>query len=206
MKLQRADTLLFIGDSITHANRRPEEVHDCYSLGSGFVNLIAGSLTADHPHLKLQFINSGDCGDTVHHLSARWEKDCLSAKPEFVSILIGINDANPALSPVQSLKEFRDTYRRLLQITLPASRLIVLEPFAVATPEVSKAQLKNLKERQPIVRELAEEAGALFVPLQGVFDLATSLAPPRHWARDGIHPSTAGHQLIARAWLKAVDA
>jgi acyl-CoA thioesterase-1 len=206
MKIQQGDTVLFIGDSITHAHRRPEESHDCYYLGSGFVNLVAGAITADHPHLRLRFINAGECGDTVGRLSARWEKDCLSAKPDVVSILVGINDSNPTLSPVQPLEEFRETYRRLLQIASTASRLIILEPFAVTTAEVSKTQLKNLKERQLIVRELAEKSGAMFVPLQGVFDRATMLAPPRHWALDGIHPSAAGHQLIARAWLKAVEA
>jgi lysophospholipase L1-like esterase len=37
-----------------------------------------------------------------------------------------------------------------------------------------------------------------------MFDEAIQYAPPEHWAKDGVHPSSAGAALMAQAWLNAV--
>jgi hypothetical protein len=39
-----------------------------------------------------------------------------------------------------------------------------------------------------------------FVPFQAMFDKASQTAPPAHWAGDGVHPSLAGHALMAKTW------
>ncbi|MFD1907383.1 SGNH/GDSL hydrolase family protein [Paenibacillus rhizoplanae] len=56
------------------------------------------------------------------------------------------------------------------------------------------------------MRELAREYGAVLVPLDGLFAAASVKAEPAFWAGDGVHPSPAGHALIADAWMKAVGA
>ena len=43
-----------------------------------------------------------------------------------------------------------------------------------------------------------------FVPFQQMFDNATQTAPATYWAEDGVHPSLAGHMLMARTWASAV--
>ncbi|MDI4648754.1 hypothetical protein [Cohnella hashimotonis] len=53
-------------------------------------------------------------------------------------------------------------------------------------------------------RELADSYSATFVPLQHLFDEACRRAAREHWLWDGIHPTAAGHELIARQWLKTV--
>jgi lysophospholipase L1-like esterase len=45
---------------------------------------------------------------------------------------------------------------------------------------------------------------AIFVPFQAMLDEATKLAPPDHWANDGVHPSTFGASLMAHNWLRAI--
>ncbi len=198
MPLAAGQTVLFIGDSVTHAHRRPEELHDCYQLGSGYVNSAAGELAADHPRASWRFVNRGVCGDTVGRLAERWDADCLSLAPAVVSVLIGINDA---LANTRA-DRFADDLRRLLDLTrqrLPAARLFVLEPFGVGVDPhstidvISRDQLARLAGLQPVVRELA---GPAFVPLQHLFDGAAMTL-------DGIHPSAAGHWRVARAWTAA---
>ncbi|MNL54985.1 hypothetical protein D3C87_1783620 [compost metagenome] len=56
---------------------------------------------------------------------------------------------------------------------------------------------------QQVVRALAEEFGALHVPLQAAFDAAASRADAAYWLWDGVHPTHAGHDLIANEWLSA---
>ncbi len=206
------DTILCIGDSITHAHRRPEELHDCYYLGGGYVKLAAARLNARQPELNLRWINRGECGDNVARLKARWQRDCLDLKPSLVSILVGINDSGESCPHAGDVQTFEHLYRNLLQTTrdaLPTVRFCLLEPFGLVVPTPplpaqapTPTRLANLKRIQPVIPRLANEFDAIPIPLQTVFDEACKRAPAAHWALDGVHPSAAGHELIATQWLK----
>src|SRR5204863_50761 len=50
---------------------------------------------------------------------------------------------------------------------------------------------------------VAKAAKATFVPLQKVFDQHVHAAPPAYWAADGVHPTPAGHAVIAEQWRHA---
>ena len=69
---------------------------------------------------------------------------------------------------------------------------------------MTQAWRANLAPRQTIVRQLAGEFDAVFVPLQKPFDDACHQAPAAYWIYDGIHPTAAGFGLIARTWLATV--
>jgi len=62
-----------------------------------------------------------------------------------------------------------------------------------------------MKEYQTAAKKLAGEFDALWVPFQEVFDEAVKYAPGTYWAGDGVHPSMAGAQLMAEAWLRVVE-
>ena len=61
-----------------------------------------------------------------------------------------------------------------------------------------------MQERRGIVRALASDFKATFVPFQAMFDEAQTRAPAEYWAKDGVHPSPAGHALMAECWLETV--
>jgi lysophospholipase L1-like esterase len=44
----------------------------------------------------------------------------------------------------------------------------------------------------------------VLLPLDARFQEACTRAAPSWWAPDGVHPSAAGHGLIADAWLATV--
>jgi len=44
-----------------------------------------------------------------------------------------------------------------------------------------------------------------FVPLQTIFNQRTRTAPPDYWAADGVHPTPAGHAVIAEQWRRAAN-
>ena len=58
---------------------------------------------------------------------------------------------------------------------------------------------------QKAARQLADEFNAVFIPYQTVFDKASKIAPPVYWTHDGVHPSLAGSQLMADAWIEALE-
>jgi len=101
----------------------------------------------------------------------------------------------------------RQEVTRLRQL-YPNIRILLLEPFvlkASATEANWDYFLSETRLRAQAVKRIADDAGQIFVPLQASFDAACELAEPAYWAGDGVHPTPAGHRLIAREWLAAFD-
>ena len=205
-----AKTILFQGDSITDAgrSREPQSMTN-QGLGTGYPMLVAARINADAPGAGYTVINRGISGNRVVDLYARWKIDALNLKPDVISILIGVNDtwhefgAHNGVEP----ERFELIYRMMLEWTkkvLPEVKLVIMEPFALRTDEVvSEDFFNDVKVLAAISRKIAGEFDAVFVPLQDKFDAAAKLAPNTYWLFDGVHPTVAGHQLIAEAWMNA---
>jgi lysophospholipase L1-like esterase len=205
--IQDHDVVLFQGDSITDCGRNREKGDD---LGKGYALMAAGLFGARYPEKKVTFLNRGIGGNRVKDLVARWQQDCIDLHPTCVSIYIGINDTWRRFDrdDPTSAEDFESGYRQLLESTRRQlnARLILIEPFVLPVPEDRKRWREDLDPKIHVVRELAREYGALLVPLDGLFAQACVKAEPKFWAHDGVHPSPAGHALIAKAWLDTVDA
>ncbi|MDQ0114458.1 hypothetical protein J2T15_003913 [Paenibacillus harenae] len=85
---------------------------------------------------------------------------------------------------------------------------VLCEPFILKVGETEE-KWEEWRERiddcRRIVRQLAEEYNAVFVPLQEAFDKASSGMDAAYWLLDGVHPTAVGHELIAREWLSIVQ-
>lgn len=202
----KGETVLFIGDSITDAGRNYEQSD---SLGWGYASMSAGFFGLLHPELQIKFLNRGISGNRIHDLEKRWKEDCLDLRPDWVSIMVGINDAARRYDrnfEHTTTEEFIGVYRQLLKQAEENSgaKFVIIEPFLLPTSELRRQYREDLDPKIHALRDLAQEIGALYVPLDGLFAEARSLASNEYWAPDGVHPTPAGHALMARAWLKAV--
>ncbi|NIK75103.1 lysophospholipase L1-like esterase [Paenibacillus castaneae] len=199
--------VLFQGDSITDCGRNYDDYH---SLGHGYALFAAAAFGRKYPHKNVQFLNRGISGNRAVDLERRWEKDCLELKPTWVSIYIGINDTWRRYDngDATSADEFYQSYRKLILDTRDRldSKLILIEPFVLPVPEERRGWREDLDPKIQAVRDLSREFKTLYVPLDGLFAAASSNTEPAYWAGDGVHPSPAGHALIAEAWLQAVKA
>lgn len=205
--LPTAPKLLFQGDSITDGNRgRGADLNHVH--GHGYVYLLAAKLGAASPEQQATFLNRGVSGNTILDLSRRWSKDTLDLKPDVLTILIGVNDSAKGVTP----EAFEQAYEALLttaRAERPALRLVLGEPFlGNAGPAIVKSpgRRERLALLIPIIRRLAAKHGALLVDFQKVFDAANQRAPSTYWIWDGVHPTTAGHQLMADEWERVVRA
>ena len=61
-------------------------------------------------------------------------------------------------------------------------------------------------EIQAVVRKLGEKYHAPLVHYQKLFDDAVQRAPMEYWIWDGVHPTFAGHQLMADEWRRVYRA
>ncbi len=203
--IQPGDLVLFQGDSITDAGRSRENDAD---LGRGYAAMIAAWFGAAWPEKGAHLVNRGISGDRAKDLAARWQPDCLALKPNLVSILIGINDTWRRYdhNDPTSAEAFEASYHAILTQVRDqlGARLVICEPFLLPVPDDRRAWRVDLDPKIAVARDLARRFGAIYVPLDGIFAQASTRREPAFWAADGVHPTPAGHALIAQAWLKAV--
>ena len=210
--LLKDNVILFQGDSITDAGRNKEDnsYNNAKVLGSGYPMLTGAALLEKFAALNLKVYNKGISGNKVYQLAERWDNDCLNIKPDVLSILIGVNDIWHKLNGQYNgtVDIYRKDYIALLERTkkaLPNVKLIICEPFAVrGVKAVDDKWYPEFYDYQKAAREIATQFGATFVPYQKIYDEAQKHAPGAYWTPDGVHPTLAGAQLMAQAWLQAV--
>lgn len=200
---------VFQGDSITDANRNRDDERN---YGYGYPNFVAGELLKKYPH-KFEFVNEGISGDRIVDVYARMKSDILNHKPDYMSILIGVNDVWHEYGCQNGVADdkFEKIYSMLIEeiiAELPEIKIFVLEPFTLkgtgneAYWEEFKIGVANKAAR---AKNVAEKFGLKFVPLQNKFDEASADGKPEYWLADGVHPTAAGHALIKDALMEALD-
>ena len=210
-EFEPGSVVLFQGDSITDAgrDRKTNGPNNPAGLGHGYPYLLAAALLADYPRARLKVYNRGISGNKVPDLAKRWQEDTIALKPSLLSILIGVNDIWHKLGGRYggTVGDYETGYRALLERTLkelPGARAVVCEPFVLRCGAVNDRWFPEFDLRRAVARKLADAMGLTLVPFQSMFDNATKNAPPQYWAGDGVHPTLAGHALIAKTWRKVV--
>ena len=210
--LIKDNIILFQGDSITDSGRNREDnsYNNARALGSGYPMLAGAELLEKHASLNLKVFNKGISGNKVYQLAERWDADCLNLKPDILSILIGVNDIWHKLNGQYNgtVEIYRNDYIALLERTrkaLPNVKLIICEPFAVpGVKAVDDRWYPEFYGYQKAARDIAAQFGATFIPYQKIYDKVQKQAPGSYWTGDGVHPTLAGAQLMAQAWLHGV--
>lgn len=211
MQLHDNSKIVFIGDSITDAGcAKPDGEGLNNALGAGYVNLVNALLWSRYPEKHLRVINKGLSGNQVRDLERRWQTDVLDLKPDWLSIMIGINDVWRQYDmPMRNechvpLDEYAATLDRLVTTTQPTVKgLVLMTPFFIEAQaeDILRARMDAYGE---VVRETAARHGAVFVDTQAAFSGFLAHYHSAALAWDRVHPNTTGHMLIARAWLNAV--
>src|SRR5688572_27012285 len=203
--------ILFQGDSITDAGRERSSsaANDPAAMGRGYAFLAMCRLLAERPTAGLRVYNRGISGNRVPDLMARWERDCVALAPDVLGILVGVNDIWHKMDGryAGSVADYEQGFAGLLAQTrqaLPRTHLVIGEPFALRCGAVTERWFPEFDQRRAAAARVAREVGATFVPFQAIFDRAISNGSGAEWwAADGVHPTPAGHQLMAEAWLDA---
>ena len=212
MKIQTNSKILMIGDSITDCGRAYPiaEAHGD-ELGTGYVNIINACLTATVPQAHIRVVNMGVSGNTVRDLAARWDSDVMALSPDWLSIMIGINDVWRQFDvwlqreAHVDLEEYSQTLERLIQMTQPHLKgLVLMTPYFIE-PNRADPMRAMMDEYGAVVRDLAERYAAILVDTQAAFDAVLTELHPMTLAEDRVHPNLTGHMILARAFLNAVE-
>lgn len=204
--------LVMIGDSITDAGRN----YDAWPgdaagfLGHGYVAFVNALLGACHPERHIFVINKGVSGNTVRDLQQRWQSDVIAQKPDWLSVMIGINDVwrqfDTPRTPEASVPpgEFERTLSSLVAKTRSKlAGLVLMSPYFIE-PNPREPMRSRMDEYGKIMERVAARHDAIFVDTQGAFAPILSAEHSGALAWDRVHPNATGHMAIARAFLRAV--
>ncbi len=207
-------TIVFQGDSITDMQRARDNFWDKNHLyGHGYVFLLSGYFGCEMAEQNITVYNRGVSGDASAHIAKRWDEDVLQMKPDVVSLLVGINDLILEVSEGKrtSTEEYSKVLTELVKktkLTYPEIEIILCEPFSfpeAAAPEYRELFRTRMPELQQAVKSISQNENCLFVPLQETFNEAyrsNEKLGYSHWIWDGIHPTAAGHRVLAKQWKK----
>lgn len=194
------DRIVWLGDSITAAHTYGRYVETFFLLR--------------RPDLNLTFINAGIGGHSALNGLNRLDQDVLSHRPTVVVVNFGMNDAGyPAGSPHAAFIQNTDAIiDRLRQGGV--QRIIWVEPTPAHIAGVA-AQAKIIDRQRQLERFVSEmsrhkvSADVIKVqwhePMKQALKAAAS-KPDFKLIPDRIHPSAAGHAIMAVEFLRQIGA
>ncbi len=211
MLFDQNDKILFIGDSISDYERtRPVGEGLFNAWGRSYVADVGSLLGCMYPEMHLRIVNMGIGGNQCRDLEARWQTDVFDQNPDWVSVLIGINDVwrqfdSPEIKEQHvSPEDFRTCYERLIKSTLPRVKgMILMTPYFME-PNRDDPMRRRMDEYGAITKELAEKYHLTLVDLQAGWDKLFQHMHPMNIAWDRVHPNQIGCMYIAKQFLSAI--
>lgn len=207
--------ILFQGDSITDCGReRGNDTH----VGTGYALLVKSQLGFESPG-EYEFYNRGISGNRIVDLYARIKSDIINIAPDYISILIGVNDVWHEFSGNNGVdaEKYEKIYCMLIEEikeALPDVKIMIIEPFCLrgsATENTEEQPNKwnvfddEVKKRAEKAKRVAEKYNLIYVELQNLLGKAAEIVDNNYWLADGVHPTTMGHELLKREWIKAFN-
>ena len=211
MKIAPNSKLVFIGDSITDCERaRPVGEGLFGAIGKGYVALVDATLGAVCPEANIRVVSMGANGNTIRDLKHRWQSDALALQPDWLSIMIGINDVwrqfdLPKMKEIHvGPDEYAATLDELVSKTTPVVKGLVLMTPYYLEPNRQDAMRARMDEYGRLVKTVASKHGTVFVDTQAAFDKVLKHIYPATLGWDRVHLSVVGHMVLARAFLAGV--
>lgn len=201
MVFQDGDRVVFFGDSITEQQL--------------YTRFIQSYIFGRYPDLKIEFHNAGWGGDTAEGALQRIERDVLTLRPTVVTLFFGMNDGNYAPYTPEGVDKYASRIEALVE-KLAANNIRVILFSQACVDYDKRADLgrnlynKTLEEQAIVVSRIAKEHnipfGDIFTEMLAIQTKGKSASPTFTLSLDGVHPSVAGHAVIATLMLKALGA
>lgn len=210
MVIGKQETLLIIGDSVTDCGRAYPIGEGEGNMGNGYARNVQALLDMKYPDRRIRVINMGISGNTSRDLRARWQTDAMDLKPDWVSVMIGINDIwrkyDQCLHPEMKvdLDEYEKNLRWILETTLPTVKGICLMPPCYMEQNHQDAMRADADRYREKVKDLAKEYGVLYADAQKDMDEYFQYYPAVYMSWDRVHPNQVGHMILARALVNAL--
>lgn len=204
--IQDGQLYLFQGDSITDCGRRWE----ARPYGNGYASLFIELMSVLYPERNVTYINKGISGDRTVGLRDRWEDDVIYHKPDWLSILIGINDLHTFLGdPVNgtSPEIYREKYDSILATTVEKTnaQIILLDPFYISNDRTGQGFRSVVLDLLPryieVVDEMAAKYNTYHIKTHDLYMKHLQYRDADTFCPEPVHPNHNGHLVMANALI-----
>ena len=213
MKLEKNSKIVFMGDSVTDCGRQQpvgEAIFD-EAYGNGYVNIIRAILAVDYAEMNIRPVNMGISGNNVLDLKARWQTDVFDQKPDWVSVMIGINDIwrqfdSPLMPETHVAYDvYKATLEELVAKTIDkVSGMVIMTPYFIE-PRKDDPMRAMMDRYGAAAKDIAKKYGAVIVDTQAAMDKLTQAIPTAAISWDRVHPNIKGHMALAKAFMEAIS-
>ncbi|MFT5469103.1 MAG: lysophospholipase L1-like esterase [Verrucomicrobiales bacterium] len=201
---QDGETVVFLGDSITHQCIYTQYVEDFFYTR--------------YPERKIHFHNAGVSGDKAADALARFDEDVAAFEPDFVTVLLGMNDGQYLPFDPETFETYRTDMQQLLdRIAEIGAKPIVMSPTMFDHAELNRRKDdptyrfrdRDFDENYNALMAFyggwaLEESGRRAAPFVSLWaPLNTHTIEQRRanseftMIQDAIHPSPAGQMVMA---------
>jgi len=163
---------------------------------------------------QVKVVNAGVNADITTLALQRIERDVFAQRPDFVTIMFGVNDAGffrpdgpPADSPRVEPSEYERNLHKMVKVISAAGALPILgTPLPMSQsywladlPQYRKHGLNYLVDQYAeVMRKVAHEHGIPLIDFHRAFSDDLSL---QAFLPDGIHPNAQGHAFISKIYV-----
>ena len=215
--LNKGDTIVFMGDSITAAGKRKK---------NGYVNLVMSALNKEG--LNLSHVGAGKSGHKSNDMLARLEKDVIGHKPQWMTLSCGVNDVwhfklrlGRRTFKGVSLEDYKKNITAIINKAQAANIKVMILTSTMIGEDPSRELNQNLKPYNDFLREIAKEKQCLVADLDKDMREALKKLPdvkgrtiifgePRNNGKvknklttDGCHMNARGDIMMAKGILRA---
>jgi len=205
---QKGDRLLLVGDSITEARR--------------FSRMLETYLAVCLPDLQVEVRNIGKGGETAEGFLGRIETECLNYHPTVATVCYGMNDAGYVNHNREAADKYRTACNEIVKkLKATGARVVLASPGCIGKlpPWDFVTDLKGtLDGINTSLMYMRDEAAAIAeTELISFVDHFWNLYQARYTSveefgaeyavcgmDDGVHPSWAGHVVMAHGFFKAL--
>jgi lysophospholipase L1-like esterase len=169
-------------------------------------DLLAAAMRRVNPDLRYE--NLAVDGATSGEVLEEQIDPALALEPDFITVVCGANDVLLATRPdVETYAENFDKILRRLRDGAPEAMLVTATApegwqFMELRPRTEARLIEATRELNDVTRQAAERYDVVCLPVAG----HPALRDPATFSHDGLHPSTTGHQTVARESAKFITA
>lgn len=207
LDLADGDSVVFLGDSITHQCLYTQYVEDYYYTR--------------FPHLRIKFHNAGVGGARARDALDRFDRDVAAYKPRYVTVLLGMNDGSYQPYDEKTFQTYHKDMTELVgKIRQIGATPVLMTPTMydsraarVRDPKAPAGRLElynsTLAYYGAWLRETAVENGDGFVDMYSLLNNLTLAARKSDanftMIKDAVHPDPPGQLVMAFALLNDLD-
>lgn len=211
MKILKDEKILLTGDSVTDCGRAHPVGEGNNQMGNGYPMYFHALVDSAYPQLHIRVLNTGISGNTSTDLRKRFEEDVLAYQPQWVSIMIGINDIwrqyDRPLQPETHVcpQEYKENIQWMIEQSLGQAKGVFLISPVYMEQNHQDEMRATTDAYQEILKELVQPGKVFYVDAQKAVDNYLAHYPAIAVTWDRVHPNHVVSHIMAKALFEAVE-